>query len=125
MILDTNAVSSLLAGDLSLGEVLAGDSRHHLPVIVIGEYRFGLLESRHRAYLQSLLEVLLRESIVLPIDETTAEIYSEVRQELRRKGRPIPGNDVWIAALARQYQQPVVSRDAHFDHVSDLRRVPW
>ncbi|HEX2643926.1 MAG TPA: type II toxin-antitoxin system VapC family toxin [Thermoanaerobaculia bacterium] len=125
MILDTNAVSSLLAGDLSLGEVLAGDPRHHLPVIVIGEYRFGLLESRHRAYLQSLLDALLRESIVLPVDETTAEIYSEVRQELRRKGRPIPGNDIWIAALARQYQQPVVSRDTHFDHIADLRRVPW
>jgi predicted nucleic acid-binding protein len=125
VILDTNAVSSLLAGDLSLGEVLAGDLRHHLPVIVIGEYRFGLLESRHRAYLQSLLDALLRESIVLPVDETTAEIYSEVRQELRRKGRPIPGNDIWIAALARQYQQPVVSRDTHFDHVADLRRVPW
>jgi predicted nucleic acid-binding protein len=125
VILDTNAVSSLLAGDLSLGEVLAGDPRHHLPVIVIGEYRFGLLESRHRAYLQSLLDALLRESIVLPVDETTAEIYSEVRQELRRKGRPIPGNDIWIAALARQYQQPVVSRDTHFDHIADLRRVPW
>jgi tRNA(fMet)-specific endonuclease VapC len=59
------------------------------------------------------------------VDETTAETYSHVRDELRRKGRPIPENDIWIAALARQHRQPVVSRDDHFDYVSDLRRVAW
>ena len=125
MILDTNAVSALLAGDSSLGEVLASEERHHLPVIVIGEYRYGLLGSRHRDHLQRLLEILIRESIVLLIDEATASNYSQVRDELRQKGRPIPENDIWIAALARQHQQPVVSRDGHFDYVSDLRRVEW
>ena len=125
VILDTNAVSALLVGDPALGEVLATDQRHHLPVIVIGEYRYGLLGSNRRDPLQKLLEILIRESFVLVIDETTAETYSHVRDELRRKGRPIPENDIWIAALARQHQQPVVSRDDHFDYVSDLRRVVW
>ena len=125
MILDTNAVSALLAGDPALGEVLATDERHHLPVIVIGEYRYGLLGSRQRGHLQRLLEILIRESFVLLVDETTAEMYSQVRDELRRKGRPIPENDIWIAALARQHQQSVVSRDDHFDYVSDLLRVAW
>lgn len=125
MILDTNAVSALLIGDPALGEVLAADQRHHLPVIVIGEYRYGLLGSRHRVHLQKLLETLIRESFVLLIDETTAETYSQVRNELRQKGRPIPENDVWIAALARQHRQPVVSRDGHFDSVSEIRRVTW
>lgn len=125
MILDTNAVSALLAGDPALGEVLAGDERHHLPVIVIGEYRYGLRGSRFRGHLQSLLEILIRESFVLRIDEATAEAYSEVRDELRRKGRPIPENDIWIAALARQHRQTLVSRDGHFDYVPDLRRVAW
>lgn len=125
MILDTNAVSALLAGDPGLGEVLAEDERHHLPVIVIGEYRYGLLGSRFRTHLQNLLEVLMRESFILRVDETTAETYSRVRDELRRKGRPIPENDIWIAALARQHRQPIVSRDGHFDEVPDLRRVTW
>lgn len=125
LILDTNAVSALLAGDPALGEVLAGDERHHLPVIVIGEYRYGLRGSRFRGHLQSLLEILIRESFVLRIDEATAEAYSEVRDELRRKGRPIPENDIWIAALARQHRQTLVSRDGHFDYVPDLRRVAW
>ncbi|MFL6262896.1 MAG: type II toxin-antitoxin system VapC family toxin [Thermoanaerobaculia bacterium] len=125
MILDTNAVSALFAGDSALGKVLAGEERHHLPVIVIGEYRYGLLGSRHRAHLQGLLEILIRESFVLRVDETTAEMYSQVRDDLRQKGRPIPENDIWIAALARQHRQPVVSRDGHFDYVPDLRRVAW
>ncbi|HSS51692.1 MAG TPA: PIN domain-containing protein [Thermoanaerobaculia bacterium] len=106
MILDTNAVSALFIGDAALGEILAGEQRHHLPVIVIGEYRYGLLGSRHRDHLQGLLEILIRESFVLLVDETTAETYSHVRDELRQRGRPIPENDIWIAALARQHRQP-------------------
>jgi tRNA(fMet)-specific endonuclease VapC len=125
LILDTNAVSALFAGDSVLGAVLAEDERHHLPVIVIGEYRYGLLGSRHRGHLQGLLETLIRESSILLVDEVTAEAYSQVRGELRRIGRPIPENDLWIAALARQHQQPVVSRDEHFDDVPGLRRMVW
>ena len=125
MILDTNAVSALLGGDPALGQVLAAHPRHHLPTVVIGEYRFGLLRSRHRRNLELLLGTLIRESIVLPVDETTAEVYSHVRDDLRNKGRPIPENDVWIAALAVQHAQPVVTRDDHFDYVSGLRRLAW
>jgi len=125
VILDTSAVSALLFGDPALGEVLASEARHHLPVIVIGEYRYGLLRSRHRARLEELLSTLVRESEVLLIDTATAESYSQVREELRQEGRPIPENDIWIAALARQHDQPVVSRDGHFDNVPGLRRVAW
>ena len=124
MILDTNAVSALFVGNPVLGEVLAGE-RHHLPVIVIGEYRYGLIRSRDRNHLRRLLGSLIRESIVLPVDETTADSYAEVRDELRRKGKPIPENDLWIAALARQHDQLVVSCDDHFDHVSGLHRIGW
>lgn len=125
MILDTNAVSALFAGDPDLGELLARDQRHHLPVIVIGEYLYGLRGSNRRSHLEGLLTILIRESFILPVDEATAEAYSQVRDELRLKGRPIPENDIWIAALARQHRQPVVSRDGHFDYVLDLRRVTW
>jgi predicted nucleic acid-binding protein len=48
-----------------------------------------------------------------------------VRHELRRKGRAIPGNDLWIAALARQHALPLISRDQHFDFVSGLTRTGW
>lgn len=125
MILDTNAVSALLAGEPGLVEVLGPAPRHHLPVVVLGEYRFGLLRSRRRKSLEVLLDTLIEESLVLLVDEATTQAYARVRHELRGKGRPIPENDVWIAALARQHDQPVVSRDGHFDDVPGLRRLSW
>jgi len=125
LILDTNAVSALLAGDDALASLLASQPRHHLPVVVLGEYRFGLLRSNLRGELEALLVALIAESSVLQIDEETAAVYAAVRGELRQAGRPIPENDVWIAALARQHDQPVVSRDRHFDSVPHLVRLDW
>jgi tRNA(fMet)-specific endonuclease VapC len=125
VILDTNAVSALLAGDVRLAQLLDGVVRHHLPAIVLGEYRYGLLRSRKRAAIEASLEMLERESIVLAVDGGTAKHYAAVREGLRKKGRPIPENDVWIAALAAQHGQPIVSRDSHFDEVDGVRRVAW
>lgn len=125
MILDTNAVSALFAGDPALSSVLAGEPRLHLPVVVIGEYRYGLARSNQRRSLARLLETLIAESRVLEIDLGTTERYAEARNELRRAGTPIPENDVWIAALARQHELPVVSRDEHFDQVSGVVRRGW
>ena len=125
MILDTNAVSALFLGDRSLGALLAGIGRLHLPTVVVGEYRYGLMHSRQRGRLVELLETLIRQSIVLPVEVATASHYAQVRDELRRQGTPIPENDVWIAALARQHGLAVLSRDQHFDSVPHLVRQAW
>jgi len=125
VILDTNAVSALFAGDTGLEAVLANRERHHVPVIVLGEYRYGIKGSRSSAKLDLLLDHLESESDVLHVDPITARTYAEIRRELKTAGRPIPENDIWIAALARQHDLPVVSRDSHFDHVKKLTRVDW
>jgi tRNA(fMet)-specific endonuclease VapC len=125
LILDTNAVSALFAGDPSIARILTGEERHHLPVIVIGEYRYGLVRSRHRGRLGRLLDLLIHESIVLPVDVETTLHYANVREGLRRTGHPIPENDVWVAALSTQYDLPIVSRDVHFDQVAGARRLDW
>ena len=124
MILDTNALSALFAGDEALAALLASELVH-LPVIVLGEYRFGIGRSRHARELELLLGQLISDSIVLPIDDDTTRHYASVREHLRRAGRPIPENDVWIAALARQYDQRVISRDTHFDFVDRSMRLAW
>lgn len=125
MILDTNAVSALLEGNGALAEVLSGSTMHHLPVIVLGEYRFGLLRSHSRRVLERWVEQLAMESVILPIDEQTTPIYAAVREQLRRAGRPMPSNDLWIAALTIQHRLPLVSQDEHFDAVHGIRRVGW
>ncbi len=125
MILDTNAVSAILAGDCRLENVLANADHHHLPMIVIGEYQFGLLVSKKRKRLQSLFDRLESESILLLPDRETANWYAQIRYELKELGRPIPENDIWISALAKQHTLKIVSRDAHFDQVPGIRRVGW
>jgi tRNA(fMet)-specific endonuclease VapC len=125
LILDTNAISALFTEDRALTSLLGGTDRHHLPTIVIGEYRYGLMRSRDRGALARLLDELIAASIVLPVDLATTAHYATVRDELRATGTPIPENDVWIAALARQHGLPVVSRDVHFDHVRQLVRHTW
>lgn len=125
LILDTNAVSALLAGDDSIAEVLAGEEHHHLPAVVIGEYRYGLVRSRDRGRLGRLFDLLIHESIVLPVDVETTVHYANVREGLRRRGRPIPENDVWVSALSLQHDLPIVSRDSHFDEVAGVARLEW
>lgn len=125
MILDTNAVSGILAGDPAIEPLLRSADRHHLPIIVIGEYRFGLRGSRRRTTLEPLFERLIRESLVLELDERTAECYAAIRDELKSAGCPIPENDLWIAALARQHALEILTRDQHFDDVLGVRRLGW
>lgn len=124
MILDTNAVSAFATGDSALANVLGDVAPHHLPIIVVGEYGFGLAGSG-RAELRGWFSRLISESIVLPADLETATRYSSVCAQLKRDGRPIPTNDIWIAALGIQHGLPVISRDKHFDAVSGLKRVSW
>lgn len=125
MILDTNAISAVLDGDPAIEAVLANSERHHLPVIALGEYRFGLRSSRERTKPEPLIDALEGESTVLAIDRTTARHYADVRQGLKAAGTPIPENDIWIAALARQHRLPIATLDGHFDSVAGIRRVSW
>ena len=125
MILDTNAVSALLAGDAAIRPIIANVTTPAIPTIVIGEYRYGLVESTRADAITSAFDRLLRAIRVLTVDEDTADRYAEVRRRLKGNGTPIPENDIWIAALARQHELAVLSRDRHFDHVFGIQRVGW
>ncbi|HET7295335.1 MAG TPA: type II toxin-antitoxin system VapC family toxin, partial [Vicinamibacteria bacterium] len=115
MILDTNALSAFVDGDRSVGEVLTRATRAAIPVIVLGEFRYGLAESRHRRAYETWLEAHLPGFEVLAVTEETTLVYASLRVALRKAGRPIPANDAWIAAVALQHRLPLLSRDEHFD----------
>ena len=125
MILDTNALSAFVDGDAGVGEVLRRQARVAIPVIVLGEFRYGIAESRHRAAYEAWLGSHLTHFDVLAVTEETTVAYAAVRVVLRRLGRPIPANDAWIAALALQHRLPILSRDQHFDVVPDIERKDW
>lgn len=125
MILDTNALSAFVDGDRGVGEVLRLQRRAAIPVIVLGEFRYGIAGSRHRAAYEAWLRNELNHFEILAVTEETTVNYAELRVELRRSGNPIPANDAWIAALALQHRLPVLSRDHHFDVVPKLERIGW
>ena len=93
MILDTNALSAFVDGDAGVGEILRRRARVAIPVIVLGEFRYGIAESRHRAAYEAWLDSHLTHFDVLAIGDETTVDYAAVRVVLRRLGRPIPAND--------------------------------
>jgi len=125
VILDTNGLSALAAGEPTLEPVLRKASQLAIPVIVLGEYRYGISQSRNRQQYEQWLKEHLQEFRILDIEDRTTVPYSAVRAELKKAGTPIPSNDVWIAALCRQHSLPLVSRDRHFDVVRGLNRIGW
>ena len=125
MILDTNALSAFVDGDSGVGQVLRRQPRAAIPVIVLGEFRYGISASRHRATYEAWLDFQLPHFDILSITEETTIAYATLRVALKRSGCPLPANDAWIAALALQHRLPILSRDHHFDVVPDVDRKSW
>jgi tRNA(fMet)-specific endonuclease VapC len=125
VILDTNALSAFVDGDAGVGEILRWESTAAIPVIVLGEFRYGISGSRHRAAYEKWLDDHLRSFDILTVNDETAVVYAAMRVALKQAGHPIPANDAWIAALALEHGLPVLSRDQHFDSVRGLRRKNW
>jgi len=125
VILDTNALSAFIDGDDDVGDVLRAQSRAAIPVIVLGEFRYGIARSRHRKAYEAWLTAHLPHFDILHVTEETTIAYATVRLALKGSGHPIPANDAWIAALALQHRIPILSRDQHFDAVPDIERRSW
>jgi tRNA(fMet)-specific endonuclease VapC len=125
LILDTNALSAAAEEHPGVMEILAGVQQLALPVVVIGEYRYGIAQSPHRARYRRWLDSLITDCTVLDVTEQTTHHYAAINVELRQAGKPIPTNDLWIAALCRQHGLPLLSQDRHFDVVSGVQRLDW
>ena len=125
MILDTNALSAFVDGEAGVGRILGRQARAAIPVIVLGEFRYGIAQSKHRSDYEAWLASQLPSFDILTVTEETAVAYAALRVALKRSGRPIPANDAWIAALALQHRLSVLSRDEHFDVVPGLEREKW
>ena len=109
MILDTNALSAAADRDPAALEVVARAERLAVPVVVLGEYRLGIAQSRRRTEYENWLREWIGTVTVLDIDDETTHHYAAIGLELKRSGKPIPANDLWIAALCRQHSQPLLS----------------
>lgn len=124
-LLDTVAAIAILENDPAFQGVLPLDAKASVPIITMGELYAAAENSAHRqANVQRFTEFASRRDVLL-CDDQTARQYARISQQLRKKGRPIPQNDMWIAALAMQHGLTLVTRDAHFNHIDELLLLAW
>ncbi|MFO1217256.1 MAG: type II toxin-antitoxin system VapC family toxin [Burkholderiaceae bacterium] len=123
ILLDTNAYTAFMLGEAEIVEVVALADRLLVNCTVLGEllggFAVGPRESRNRVELARFLDSPRVE--VVPITTVTADSYAVVFAGLRRKGKPIPTNDLWIAASALEHGAALLSGDSHFRHIDGLR----
>ncbi len=123
-LLDTNAYTALIAGDGRIADVLRAADAVLLSPIVIGELYDGFLGGTRNARNREILEGFRQKprTVMVPILDETAEWFTEIKRMLRRKGKPIPINDVWIAASCLEHGARLISLDGHFGFVDGLLR---
>ena len=124
-LLDTNIVIALFAEDPSIMERLQEAESVFIPSIVLGELFFGAYKATHVDENVARISDFAATSAVLACDAATGRNYGQIKVRLQEKGRPIPENDIWIAAIARQHDLTLVSRDTHFDEVENLKAEAW
>jgi len=125
VILDTNSYSAFKKGQIDAVEIIRRVPAIIINPITLGELLGGFALGTKNEDNKKELELFLQSERVkfLVIDRKTCEYYSKIFMELRRKGKPIPTNDLWIAATAMQHGLSVFTYDDHFKHISDLKTI--
>jgi tRNA(fMet)-specific endonuclease VapC len=124
-LLDTNVVIAFFVGDSDVHSKFASADKVAIPSIVLGELYFGAEKSEQMQQNVARADNFAREIGVLACDAGTARWYGSITNRLKLRGRPIPDNDIWIAAVALQHNLVLVTRDAHFNEVQDLKLERW
>ena len=125
VLLDTNIVIALFAEDDSVQAHLADAPEVLVPSIVLGELYYGALKSGQVEANVARVDEFASSVPIVACDAATARVYGRIKKLLRVKGRPIPENDIWIAAIAHQHELELISRDDHFREVEGLRVQAW
>ena len=125
LLIDTNIYSYALRGDDDVVEVLRKSEQIGISVISIGEllsgFKGGGREKKNREEIEIFLDS--PRVVVYPVDEDTSEFYAEIINNLREIGKPVPTNDVWIAAIAFQNGLKLYTKDIHFKTIPGLSLV--
>jgi tRNA(fMet)-specific endonuclease VapC len=125
VLIDTNIAIALMRRDAAVLKALPSTIETFVSVVTIGELYFGAFKSVRQMENLEVLQDFQNQFETILVTEDTARIYGTIKGQLRGKGRPIPENDIWIAAVAKENDLILASRDAHFDFVEGLQRATW
>ena len=125
LLIDTNIYSYALKGEEGVVEALREADEIGFSVISIGEllsgFKLGGKEQKNRKELERFLDS--PRVVVYPVNEDTAEFYAQILNNLRKIGKPVPTNDIWIAAVAFQNGLKLFTKDSHFQAIAGLYLV--
>ena len=126
LLLDSNAYSAFMRGNRQVLDLVRTAEEVLFSAIVVGEQLFGFRQgTRFERNLEELRSFLQRPYVSLvPVGPVTADRYSRIMTSLKAQGRPVPTNDVWIAAHAMETGADLVSADSHFEYVDGIAWVP-
>lgn len=124
-LLDTGIIASLFRGDSGVRQRIAASEELFISSITLGELYYGAFKSQRTEDELAKINQFALAVRVLDCDAGTAEVYGRIKTSLRAKGRPIPENDIWIAATALQYELSLAMRDQHFEQVDGLNLASW
>jgi tRNA(fMet)-specific endonuclease VapC len=124
-LLDTNIVIALLEGDDTVLSHLDQATEVFIPAVAVGELFFGAAKSGRPSENTERVARFAAGRSIVPCDLNVAPEYGRLKQRLREKGRPLPENDIWIAATAIHHGMVLVTRDRHFQEVEDLDTEDW
>jgi tRNA(fMet)-specific endonuclease VapC len=124
VLVDTSAYSAMMGGDTDVPEILSQYESVLMSPIVMGELYDGFLGGARNEENRKILARFIAKprTVCIPVTENTSDWFAEIKQGLRRKGRPIPINDVWIAASCMEHGARLLSFDDHFNHIDGLLR---
>lgn len=123
ILLDTNCYTAYLAGDHEVLQALTDAKSTFMSIFVLGELYAGFKGGTREKENRNILGTFLKKSSVITLNTSieTAELFGVVKDSLKKAGRPIPINDVWIAAHALEYGAVLVTRNKHFLNITGLR----
>jgi tRNA(fMet)-specific endonuclease VapC len=124
-LLDTNIIIAIFVEDPTVHERLVNAKEVFVPCIAIGELYFGAYKSVKIQENIVRIDEFALSNTVLSCDTETAKRYGDIKNRLKDKGQPIPENDIWIAAIAQQYTLTLVTKDAHFDAIENVKIEAW
>jgi tRNA(fMet)-specific endonuclease VapC len=124
-LLDTNVVIAFFSGEGAVVARVEQAAEILLSSVVVGELDFGARRSGRAQQNLDRIADLTAHTAVLACDENTAHHYGAIKQALLSKGRPIPENDIWIAATALQHDLILITRDGHFSEIDGLKFEAW
>lgn len=124
LLVDTSVLVDFFYGEEKAIRMVEEHRPVFVSVVVLAELLVGARRSPRSNGSMREIEEFVEGNILLPCDEGTASHYADILIQLRARGRPIPQNDIWIAAVAKQHGLALATRDAHFAEVDTIVRVP-